>query len=442
MQRYEIVRKIGKGSFGTVDLVRRRKDGKTFVLKRMKIGSVTSKEREMCHNEVQLLERLNHPSIVRYEESFISTKHSETYLCVVMSYCDGGDLSHFVKNQRGRKLREKHVLDLFVQIALALHFIHNRNILHRDLKAQNIFVKDGQLKLGDFGISKVLTGSVAFCETMIGTPYYMSPEVFKGKRYDLKSDIWSLGCVLYELITFKHAFDASNLNSLAQKIVRGRYQPISNHQYRNELKTLCYAMLSQLPSQRPTLNDILKHKLLANRIRDFYISCYKKLKSNKISASTFNNLKVQLGELGLHIDDIAIQQHSLKKEEQKKLREEHKSIEKEKKIQRDMVAALEKLKNERKWRAAQKQQREKKHEDAHRFYGRNRRVRQRVNSFAHQTKAADKRREAAKQRKIELMKAQEQKRQARSWRPNTAQNRRAPRSARTRKSCAKTRICS
>ena len=243
MQRYSVLRKIGKGSFGTVDLVRRRKDGKQFVLKRMKIGSVSSKEREMCHNEVQLLERLNHPSIVRYEESFIDTQHAETYLCVVMAYCDGGDLTHFLKNQRGKKLREKHVLDLFVQIALALHFVHNRNILHRDLKAQNIFVKDGQLKLGDFGISKVLTGSVAFAQTMIGTPYYMSPEVFKGKPYDFKSDIWSLGCVLYELITFKHAFDANNLNNLAQKIVRGKYLQISNHQYRTELKNLCYSML-------------------------------------------------------------------------------------------------------------------------------------------------------------------------------------------------------
>ena len=246
MQKYVTLKQIGKGSFGTVDLVRRKRDGKSFVLKKMKIGSVSKKEREMCHNEVQLLERLNHPSIVRYEESFIHTKMSETYLCVVMSYCDGGDLSHFIKNQRGKKLREKHVLDLFIQIALALHFIHNRNILHRDLKAQNIFVKDGQLKLGDFGISKVLTGSVAFAQTMIGTPYYMSPEVFKGKRYDFKSDIWSLGCVLYELITFKHAFDATNLNSLAQKIVRGKYSPITNHQYRNELKTLCYSMLNQV----------------------------------------------------------------------------------------------------------------------------------------------------------------------------------------------------
>merc|ERR1712154_229506 len=257
----------------------------------------------------------------------ISTKHAETYLCVVMSYCDG-DLSHFVKNQRGKKLREKHVLDLFVQIALALHFIHNRNILHRDLKAQNIFVKDGQLKLGDFGISKELTGSVAFAQTMIGTPYYMSPEVFKGKPYNLKSDIWSLGCVLYELITFKHCFDAKNLNSLAQKIVRGKYVPIHGRQYRNELKLLCYSMLSQVPSQRPTLSEILNHKILTNRIRDFYISCYKKFKSNVMTLSTFNNLKNQLFEIGLkHIisddhkmDDLAKKQQ-MKKMEMKRLKE-------------------------------------------------------------------------------------------------------------------------
>lgn len=425
MQRYEVLRKIGKGSFGTVDLVRRRKDGKSFVLKRMRIGSVSSKEREMCHNEVQLLERLNHPSIVRYEESFIHTQHAETYLCVVMAYCDGGDLTHFLKNQRGKKLKEKHVLDLFVQIALALHFVHNRNILHRDLKAQNIFVKDGQLKLGDFGISKVLTGSVAFAQTMIGTPYYMSPEVFKGKPYNFKSDIWSLGCVLYELCTFKHAFDANNLNSLAQKIVRGKYLQIHNHQYRLELKKLCYSMLNLLPSQRPTLNEILRNKLLSNRIRDFYVSCYKKLNQRIISQSTFNNLKNQLYEIGLthildNIDSIA-QKQSLKKQEQKKLREEQLKIEKEKKYQKDMEIALEKLKMERKWRNAQKKQRQKLYSNRYSDHKSNNnnnnnnfyRKRHRVRSLADQQAMADQRRMAAKNRKLQLLKQQEQKRQAR-----------------------------
>merc|ERR1712228_356268 len=394
--------------------VKRKKDGKSFVLKRMKIGSVSAKEREMGHNEVGLLERLNHPSIVRYEESFIDTKHCETYLCVVMAYCDGGDLTHFLKNQRGKKLREKHVLDLFVQIALALHFVHNRNILHRDLKAQNIFVKNGQLKLGDFGISKVLTRSVAFAQTMIGTPYYMSPEVFKGRPYNFKSDIWSMGCVLYELITFKHCFDANNLNQLAQKITRGRYLPISSHQYRNELKLLCYSMLNQLPSSRPTLTEILKNKLLTNRIRDFYISCYRKSKTKVISQNTFNNLKKQLADIGLShickddIDDMAKQQ-TLKKAEQRRLKEEQIKIEKEKKIQQNMAAALDKLKLERKWRAAQKRQRrDYKNNNYDNQFGRKR---QRVRSLADNQGLADQRRKAAKQRKLQLLKQQEMKRQ-------------------------------
>eukprot|EP01083_Nonionella_stella_P086476 240295_1 len=424
MQRYEVIRKIGKGSFGTVDLIRRRKDGKKLVLKRMKIGSVSKKERDMCHNEVHLLERLNHPSIVRYEESFVDTRRSETYLCVVMTYCDGGDLTHFLKNQRGRKLREKHVLDLFVQIALAMHFVHKRNILHRDLKAQNIFVKNGQLKLGDFGISKVLTGSVAFAQTVIGTPYYMSPEVFKGKPYNFKSDIWSLGCVLYELMTFKHCFDANNLNALAQNVVRGKYIPITGHQYRNDLKMLCYSMLNQLASSRPTLGDILRNKLLSNRIRDFYISCYKKHQKGVISQSTFNNLKTQLHELGLHhildnIDDIAKQQ-SIKKAKQKKLREEEQKIEKEKRIHKDMELALEKLKLERKWRVNQKKQRQTNYRKTPHFSRRQR-------SFSEQRNMADKRRKAAKNRKLQILKQQEQRRQQLAAKHRSKQDRAARR---------------
>lgn len=163
MQKYQILRKIGKGSFGVVNLIRRKTDSKLFVMKQMKIGSVSLKERNMCHLEVQLLERLNHPSIVRYEESFIHSTHTETFLCVIMAYCDGGELTHFLSNQRGKKLKEKQVLELFVQIVLALHFVHERNILHRDLKSQNIFVKDGQLKLGDFGVSKVQKHSDKHC---------------------------------------------------------------------------------------------------------------------------------------------------------------------------------------------------------------------------------------------------------------------------------------
>lgn len=105
-------------------------------------------------------------------------------------------------------------------MALALFYLHERKILHRDMKTQNIFLKNGkvrflylyhfyfQIRLGDFGIAKVLENTKDFANTCIGTPYYMSPELFKNKPYSYKSDVWALGCVLYEMCNLRHAFDA------------------------------------------------------------------------------------------------------------------------------------------------------------------------------------------------------------------------------------------
>ena len=102
----------------------------------------------------------------------------------------------------------------FVQITLALDFIHTRKILHRDLKSQNVFLtKDGQIKLGDFGIARVLNRTVDLAQTSIGTPLYMSPECCNNKPYSFKSDVWSLGCILYEMCTGgRHPFNARDLN--------------------------------------------------------------------------------------------------------------------------------------------------------------------------------------------------------------------------------------
>ena len=108
------------------------------------------------------------------------------------------------------------ILNWFVQMSLGLHYMHENRVLHRDLKSQNIFLLgNGRLVLGDLGISKVLEGTMDFAKTCIGTPYYMSPEIFKNKPYNHKSDVWALGCVLYELTTLNHAFDANSLNGLS-----------------------------------------------------------------------------------------------------------------------------------------------------------------------------------------------------------------------------------
>ena len=132
-----------------------------------------------------------------------------------MDYADGGDLYKLIKNQKGVHFTEEQILDWFVQISLALKHIHDRKILHRDIKTQNIFLTSRKLiKLGDFGISKVLRGTMECARTAIGTPYYLSPEICENKPYNFKSDVWSLGCVLYELTTLRHAFDSDSIKGI------------------------------------------------------------------------------------------------------------------------------------------------------------------------------------------------------------------------------------
>lgn len=138
------------------------------------------------------------------------------YLCIVMDYAEGGDMYTKIGKQRkiGKGFPESQILDWFVQICLALKYVHDRKILHRDLKTQNIFLTaKGDIKIGDFGIARVLQDTYDCAQTAIGTPYYLSPEICQEKPYNQKSDIWSLGCILYELVTLRHAFDANSISS-------------------------------------------------------------------------------------------------------------------------------------------------------------------------------------------------------------------------------------
>jgi len=134
-----------------------------------------------------------------------------------------------VKKQAHKKehFSETTILNWFVQLCLSLEYIHGRRMLHRDLKSQNVFLTaNNTVKLGDFGISKVLESTNDVAMTVQGTPYYMSPEVCQSKPYDYKSDVWALGCILYELATLKHAFTAENLLGLVFKIVQDKQDPI------------------------------------------------------------------------------------------------------------------------------------------------------------------------------------------------------------------------
>jgi len=204
-ETYKKISTLGVGSFGTAYLVECQSDKVLAVIKQIDIGQMSEEERKETLREAKILEVLNHPNITRFREVYKTKKGK---LCIVMDYCDGGDLQTKVKNQY--KLRspsgkpqyfdENEVLNWFTQICLALKHVHDKKILHRDLKSQNLFLtKRGILKLGDFGIARVLSNTKSKAKTVVGTPYYLSPEIIRNEGYSFKSDIWSLGVLLYEM---------------------------------------------------------------------------------------------------------------------------------------------------------------------------------------------------------------------------------------------------
>ncbi|NXY25885.1 NEK1 kinase, partial [Atrichornis clamosus] len=265
MDKYIKVRKIGEGSFGKAILVKAKENGQQYVIKEINISKMSNKEREESRREVAVLANMKHPNIVLYRESF----EENGCLYIVMDYCEGGDLFKKINAQKGILFSEDQILDWFVQICLALKHIHDRKILHRDIKSQNIFLtKDGTIQLGDFGIARVLNSTAELARTCIGTPYYLSPEICQNKPYNNKSDIWALGCVLYEMCTLKHAFEAGNMKNLVLKIISGPFPPVSMH-YSYDLRNLLSQLFKRNPRNRPSINSILEKNFIAKRVEKF-----------------------------------------------------------------------------------------------------------------------------------------------------------------------------
>jgi NIMA (never in mitosis gene a)-related kinase len=227
---------------------------------------MSKEEKEETIREALILQNLKHPNIISFRDAYTTKKQK---LCIIMDFADGGDLQTRIKERNGRPFPEDQIIDWFVQICLAIKHVHDRKILHRDLKSQNIFLtKTGRVKLGDFGIAKVLNATVDNARTMVGTPYYLSPEIIEGRPYNFKSDIWSLGVLLYELCCLKPPFDASSLHFLALKIVKGKFNPVPRT-FQQPLRGLIEKLLKVDPDQRPNIHQVLKEPIIRQRIRHF-----------------------------------------------------------------------------------------------------------------------------------------------------------------------------
>ncbi|XP_049993720.1 serine/threonine-protein kinase Nek3 isoform X5 [Alexandromys fortis] len=200
MDDYTVLSVIGQGSFGRALLVRQESSNQKFAMKEVRLPKSFS-DTQKSRKEAVLLAKMKHPNIVAFQESF----EAEGHLYIVMEYCDGGDLMQKIKQQKGKLLPEDTILNWFVQICLGVNHIHKKRVLHRDIKSKNVFLtQSGKVKLGDFGSAHLLSSPMAFACTYVGTPYYVPPEIWENLPYNNKSDIWSLGCILYELCALKH----------------------------------------------------------------------------------------------------------------------------------------------------------------------------------------------------------------------------------------------
>ncbi|KAJ7799278.1 kinase-like domain-containing protein [Mycena olivaceomarginata] len=252
---YDTLPEIGRGTFGIVRRVRRKSDGMIFARKELNFQRMSPKDRKQIAAEVNILKNMQHDHIVRYVERFVD--HEAGLLYIIMEYCGGGNLSTVIKRamRKNRPIPEGAIWDYFLQILLALDHCHNtegnverEQIVHRDLKPENVFL-DGanSVKVGDFGLSKALVQD-GFANTYVGTPHYMSPELMQGKAYNSKSDIWSLGCLIYELCSLKPPFNEAKTQGELEALIR------------RTLGTVIKTMLHPNPAMRPSAAQLLKHE--------------------------------------------------------------------------------------------------------------------------------------------------------------------------------------
>ena len=267
MEGFEILEKLGEGAYSIVYKVKRKEDSNIYALKKVKLKGLSDKEKQNALNEVRILASVKSPFVISYKEAFIE-EESET-LCIVMEYADKGDLYQKIVHLKkiGCLIEEIDAWKIFIQMVRGLKSLHDLKILHRDLKSANIFLfSDGTAKIGDLNVSKVAQKGLGYTQT--GTPYYASPEVWNENPYDNKSDIWSLGCVTYEMLTLHPPFRAKNMEELYNRVIKGQFKKIGN-KYSEDMNEIIGFLLKVNPRDRPNCDEILKHPLIKKRLEFF-----------------------------------------------------------------------------------------------------------------------------------------------------------------------------
>ncbi|CDW83454.1 serine threonine-protein [Stylonychia lemnae] len=241
---FRIMQKIGSG------------DDLNFVLKQIDVDD--DNKQKQATQEIKVMQTLNHPYIIKFIDSFADEKRHY----IVMELCERGDLGNFIQRYtQSFAMQEVRVWRFVIQLCLALEYIHSKGIIHSDLKPQNILLtgKDYDVKLADFGITQILTQNYLYSHTHNGTLYYCSPEVCMQQPYNQKTDVWALGCIIYELCTQRKAFDGVNDENLKNKIINFQNPQIPSENYSSDLSMIYNLCMEKDQNQRPDVSQILRY---------------------------------------------------------------------------------------------------------------------------------------------------------------------------------------
>jgi serine/threonine-protein kinase len=241
--RYEILRELGQGSMGTVYLARDPKINREVAIKTLKYAEIgpggLDQVKARFFREAEAAGKLSHPNIVSIYD--VGEEHDMAY--IAMELLNGGNLTRFCVPEH--LLPAPQVLSIVADVAAALDYAHNQGVIHRDIKPANIMLlEDGRVKVTDFGIALVVDASMTRTGAVLGTPNYMSPEQVAGQTLDGRSDLFSLGIVLYELLTGTKPFKGDTINAIIHAITHDAHTPVS--EFKNVIPTCCQAIVEKL----------------------------------------------------------------------------------------------------------------------------------------------------------------------------------------------------